>query len=421
MPTGQTDSPPGTRSFLSHLECALCEARHPADQVQTVCTACGASLLCIYDLDAARPALAGRLPREPFPGMWRYSPLLPVQEAANIVSLGEGLTPLLPAATVGAELGLSRLLIKDDGQCPTGSFKARGLSAAVSRAKELGLQHLAIPSAGNAAGALAAYGARAGLGVSIFMPADAPDVNKQESIVTGAEVTLVNGFISDAGKLAAAGAPEHGWFIVSTLKEPYRLEGKKTMGLELAEQLPVALQGRDGKGQLRLPDVIVYPTGGGTGLIGMWKAFAEMEQLGLIGPDRPRMVSVQAAGCAPIVKAFEEGSEVSEPWQDPHTCAAGLRVPHAFADRLILRAIRDSGGMAVAVTDEEILIALRNVARKEGIVACPEGAATIAGLARLRESGLVRETDCVVAFNTGTGLKYPDALPPPEAPVVEPR
>ncbi len=404
-------------SCLSHLECALCGARHDPGEAQTLCVDCAGSLLCIYDLDAARARNPHALPAESLPGMWRYAPLLPVQNAENIVSLGEGCTPLLPTPTLGAKLGLPRLLVKDDGQCPTGSFKARGMSAAVSRAKELGLTHLAVPSAGNAAGALAAYGARAGQRVSIFMPADAPTINRQESIATGADVTLVNGFISDAGKLAAAGAQETGWFMVSTLKEPYRLEGKKTMGLELAEQLPIVLDGKPG---LRLPDVIVYPTGGGTGLIGMWKAFAEMEELGLIGPDRPRMVSVQAEGCAPIVQAFEEGTDTSEPWQNPSTIAAGLRVPHAYADRLILTAIRESGGTALSVTDDDILARVGELAAAEGIVACPEGAATVAAAAQLREGGYLRPDDVVVLFNTGTGLKYPDALPNPDLEVVEP-
>jgi threonine synthase len=311
------------------------------------------------------------------------------------VTLGEGDAPLLPAPRLGADLDLPRLFIKDESSQPTGSFKARGLCLAVSKALELGLREFVIPTAGNAGGALAAYTARAGLRAHVFMPADAPEVNKAEVRAHGADLRLVDGLISDAGRLAAAEAREHGWFDVSTLKEPYRLEGKKTMGLELAKQF-----GWD------LPDVIVYPTGGGTGLVGMWKAFAELEALGWIGPRRPRMVSVQAAGCAPVVRAFETGAERMAAWPNAATHAAGLRVPLPFADRLILAALRESGGTALAVSDDEMRTAQRQMAQREGVFAAPEGAATLAAAERLRRAGWLRPDERVVLYNTGSGLKY---------------
>jgi len=331
--------------------------------------------------------------------MWRWRELMPILDARNIVSLGEGDTPLLHAQELGGQHGASHLYIKEEGLNPTGSFKARGLSAAVSKAKELGLSDLAIPSAGNAASALAAYGARAGMGVHVYMPADTPDMMKQEAAAYGANVKLVDGLINEAGRQVRERAAVEGWFDVSTLKEPYRAEGKKTMGLELAEQLAWSL-----------PDAVLYPTGGGTGTVGMWKAFDELEALGWIGSDRPKMISVQAEGCAPIVKAFEDGADHADLWDDAHTVAPGIRVPAAIADYLILAAIRESGGTALTVSDDEILDAIRALARVEGLFAAPEGAATYAAYSKLLERGFLGPDERVVLFNTGSGLKTPDLI-----------
>ena len=340
--------------------------------------------------------------------MWRYRELLPVKDGGNIVSLGEGYTPMIRASKLGERVRTKDLWVKDESQIPTGTFKSRGLSAAVSKAKELGIKRIAVPSSGNAAGALAAYGARAGMDVYIFMPEDSPAVSVVECWITGAHVHLVKGLISDAGKVASAGERERGWFNVSTLREPYRLEGKKTMGLEVAEQFGWSL-----------PDVIIYPTGGGTGIIGMWKAFKELDELGWIDDHRPRMISVQASGCAPIVKAFREGAEESEMWEGVSTIASGLKVPKALGDFLILRVVRESGGEAVAVDDDEILEAVRLMAREEGIFPCPEGAATLAGLRRLVEEGSVHRDERIVLFNTGSGLKYGELFPL-KLPVLDP-
>jgi threonine synthase len=326
--------------------------------------------------------------------------MLPVQSPAGIVSLGEGMTPLLRADRLGKQLGLKHLYIKDEALNPTGSFKARGLAVAIARAAELGVQRVAIPSAGNAGGATAAYAARAGVQAFVFMPRDVPQAFITECLVNGAQVELVDGLITDAGKRVAAGREAHGWFDLSTLKEPYRVEGKKTMGYEIAEQL-----------DWELPHVIVYPTGGGTGLIGMWKSFDEMEALGWIDSERPRMVSVQAAGCAPIVRAFQSGARRAEPWENATTMAAGLRVPSAVGDALMLRALRESEGTALAVSEEEILDGIRQLGRYEGIFACPEGGAVLAGLRRLIAQGWVDREERVVLFNTGSGLKYLDVLP----------
>ena len=382
-------------SQFTHLECSKCGHKHDADKVQTVCTECGKPLFARYDLEAVKGAVS---PKD-FVGrdasMWRYWELLPVKDEANKVSLGEGWTPLTQVERLGKSIGLPDLWIKDEGIIPTGTFKARGLAMAVSKAKELGIEKLALPSAGNAAGAMTAYGARAGMESYVFMPVDAPDVNKIECQVVGAKVVLVNGLITDAGKMVADGVPEMGWFPLSTLKEPYRVEGKKTMGIEVVEQSGWSL-----------PDVIIYPTGGGTGIIGMWKVFDELEELGWIGSERPRMVSVQASGCAPIPKAFDEGKEESEFWQGAETLAAGLRVPHALGDFLVLEAVRESGGSALAVTDEEIMDAVGLIAREEGLFVCPEGAATLAALNHLIGDGKVDEDERVVLFNTGSGLKY---------------
>ncbi len=331
--------------------------------------------------------------------MWRYAELLPVQDPANVVSLGEGFTPLIHAPRLGSELGLSRLYIKEEAANPTGSFKARGLCAAVSMAKELGVDRLAIPSAGNAAGAMAAYGAHAGLESFIFMPADTPRANIREAQVFGAHVELVDGLITDCGRIVAERKQGEGWYDVSTLKEPYRIEGKKTMGYELAEQF-----------DWQLPDVVLYPTGGGTGLIGMWKAFSEMETLGWLDSRRPRMVTVQSTGCAPIVRAFGANAPAAETWQNARTIASGLRVPRALGDFLILDALRQSGGTAVAVDDEEIVEAIKLCGRLEGLFLCPEGAACIPALRRLVRENWLGPDETVVLFNTGTGLKYLELL-----------
>jgi threonine synthase len=385
-------------NYLSHLMCPKCSSHYPKGQVHGLCR-CGSPLLAEYDLEAARNgvrrhALAGRPPT-----MWRYSELLPVQDRGNVVTLGEGFTPLIHARRLGAELGLSRLYIKDESNNPTGSFKARGLCAAVSMAKELGIRKLAIPSAGNAAGAMAAYGAHAGMDSNIFMPADTPKANIREAEVFGAHVHLVQGLITDCGRIVGERKEQEGWFDLSTLKEPYRIEGKKTMGYELAEQ-----------SNWELPDVVLYPTGGGTGMIGMWKAFREMEALGWIGARRPRMVTVQSSGCAPIVRAFQTGASSAEPWQNASTIASGLRVPRAIGDFLILQALRESHGDAVAVPDAEIVAAIRLCGRLEGLFLCPEGAACIPALRSLLEQKKIGPDENVVLFNTGTGLKYLEIL-----------
>ncbi len=383
------------RSTLMHLECGMCGAHYAANQLQNLCPACQRPLLARYDLERAAQTLTPAALQTRQPSLWRYAEVLPVQDLAAVVDLGEGWTPLIPTPRLGGQIGVPHLLIKDESPNPTGSFKARGLTMAVHRAHELGATSLAIPSAGNAAGAMAAYAAALGMPAHVFMPADVPLSFRAECAVLGAQVTLVNGLINDCGAKVREGAAAHGWFDVSTLKEPYRVEGKKTMGYEIAEQLG-----------WRLPDVILYPTGGGTGLIGMWKAFDEMEALGLIGAERPRMVSVQAAGCAPIVRAYEQGVEHAELWQGAHTVADGLRVPIAVGDFLILRAIRASGGTAIAISDAVLLEATRQLSTATGIFAAPEGGACLAALIELRAAGFVRESDSVVLFNTGTGLKY---------------
>lgn len=385
-------------TFLTHLECGLCRKQYPADMLHTVCPECGRPLIARYDLTRAasrvsRDDITGRVP-----SLWRYRELLPVESDEYIVSLREGFTPLIHAQRLGQTLGMPRLFIKDEGVNPTGSFKARGLTMAISRAKELGVTEVVVPSAGNAAGAMAAYAARAGMKAHVFMPKDVPLPFRMECAAYGADVTLVDGLITDCGKRAHAGALEHGWFDVSTLKEPYRLEGKKTMGYELAENFG-----------WRVPDVVIYPTGGGTGLIGMWKAFSELESLGWIDGKRPRMISVQAEGCAPIPRAFSAGKEFAASWKGAHTVAAGLRVPQAIGDFLILRALRESNGTAVAVSDEALIAAQYEMTRNEGIFACPEGGAALAALNQLLSQGLIAREETVVLFNTGTGLKYPSS------------
>ncbi|MGW8178722.1 MAG: threonine synthase [bacterium] len=396
-------------SQYTHLECSACGEKHDADRVQTVCKKCGKPLFARYDLEAVKESVTRRelVAREA--SMWRYYELLPMKHRKNIVTLGEGWTPLTPAPSVGKEIGLKNLWIKDEGIIPTGSFKARGLGMAISKAKELGITSVALPSAGNAAGAMAAYGARAGMKVYVFMPKDAPKVNMVECQALGAKVVLVDGLISDAGKLVKEGTEEMKWFNVATLGEPYRVEGKKTMGIEVAEQM-----------DWKLPDVIIYPTGGGTGIIGMWKVFDELEELGWIGSERPRMVSVQAEGCAPIVKAYEEGKKESTFFQNAETKASGLRVPKALGDFLVLNAARESGGKCIAVSDEEIMEGVSDISKHEGMFVCPEGAATYAALKKMIAEGSVDKSDKVVLFNTGSGLKYTDLFKV-DAPIVDPK
>ena len=384
---------------ITHLECGLCGLKHEARRLLNLCRECGKPLLVRYDLDSAKRTLTKESLPARRPDLWRYREVLPVENDENLVSLGEGWTPLLRATNLGRRAGIEELYIKDESQNPTQSFKARGMATAVSMAKELGAAKLAVPSAGNAAGALAAYAARAGLECFIFMPRDTPRANVVECELTGAHVTLMDGLITDCGAEVGRRKEAEGWFDVSTLKEPYRVEGKKTLGYELAEQL-----------DWELPDVIIYPTGGGTGLIGMWKAFAEMEQMGWIGSKRPRMVTVQAAGCAPIVRAFEEGKRFADEFPNAATTASGLRVPKAIGDFLILDALRDSGGTAVAVTDEELLDATREIGSLEGVFCAPEGAACLPALRKLMAAGQVNENDRVVLFNTGSGVKYMESF-----------
>lgn len=381
-------------TFLSDLICSKTGEAFPADRLQNLSSA-GAPLLARYDLERARRELKQESITTGIQSMWRYASLLPVRHPRNIVTLGEGNTPILHAQRLGSHLGIHNLLVKDDSFNPTGTFKARGMSCAVSMAKELGATKLAAPSAGNAAGALSAYAAAAGLEAHLFMPRDVPKANYIECKMYGAVVTLVDGLISDCGRIVAERKDAEGWFDVSTLKEPYRIEGKKTMGFELAEQLG-----------WRLPDAIFYPTGGGVGIIGMWKAFNELNQLGWIGPKRPKMIAVQAVGCAPITKAFEQGKHDSEFWPNAMTVAAGLRVPKAFGDFLVLQAVRESGGTCIAVSDEHILRAGRLLAQTEGIFAAPEGAACFAAIEPLLASGFLKTHEEIVIWNTGSGLKY---------------
>ena len=385
-------------TFVTHLECAYTGERYEADTVHNLSRA-SKPLLVRYDLNGVKQALSKSALSERPQDLWRYRELLPVRKVEDIVSLGEAVTPLLPLSRLAKKLGAAELLVKDEGRLPTGSFKARGLVMAVSMAKSFGITHMAMPTNGNAGAALAAYASRAGIRTTIFCPADTPEVNVSEIELQGATVYRVNGLIDDCGKIVGEGKAKVGWFDVSTLKEPYRIEGKKTMGLELAEQLG-----------WEVPDVIFYPTGGGTGLIGMWKAFDELEAIGFIGSKRPRMVAVQAAGCAPMVRAWEQGEEHAPRWEDAHTIASGIRVPQAVGDFLILRAVRESGGFAIAVPDDAIQAALNEVAREEGFLLCPEGAATYAAYKQALVDGRVGRDERAVLFNCATGLKYP--LPP---------
>jgi len=383
---------------VTHLECSVCGKKREAGQIHNLCE-CGGPLLVLYDLDRAKETWSRDSVAKGPTNMWRYAPVLPVRNETSIVSLGEGMTPILRTRRLGERLGAHDLWVKDEGINPTGSFKARGLSCAVSMCVELGIRKVAIPSAGNAASALAAYAAAAGLEAYIFMPRDVPQANYIECRAFGAHVTLVDGLISDCGKLVAERKDAEGWFDISTLKEPYRIEGKKTMGYEVAEQLGWTL-----------PDAIFYPAGGGVGLIGMWKAFAEMEALGWISSKRPKMIAVQTEGCQPVVRAFERGESKSQFWENAHTVAAGLRVPKPLGDVLMLDAIRKSDGTAIAVSDEELLDATLELSRDEGIFAAPEGGACVSALRKLLANGFLKSDERIVLYNTGAGTKYLEAF-----------
>lgn len=399
------------------LVCSACGLDHALTQPQNLCTKCAKPLVAGYDWDVLKPTfraevVAGRSRSD----MWRFAEVMPVDAAENAVTLGEGMTPLLKCEQRGPFARFRQLFIKDESLHPTASFKARGMSAAITRARDLGIQTVALPSAGNAAGAAAFYAARAGLKCVVFVPADTPPANILEAHVAGASVFLVNGLINDCGKLVRGCCQQYGWFDLSTLKEPFRLEGKKTMGYELAFDYATAT----GAGPVRLPDVVLYPAGGGTGLVGMWKAFDEMQRLGWIGAERPRMVLVQATGCAPIVRAFEQGREFAELFPNAETVASGLRVPVAVGDFLMLRAVRNSGGTALTVTDDDMMAGVYEVARSQGIYACPEGGAVWKAAERLASTGwLDPERESVVLFNTGSGLKYDHLIPMPDLPRLD--
>lgn len=387
------------KSYLTHLECTYCHKTFSAAEPHRTCPECAKVLYPRYDLQAAKADLTKDKLKERVPNMWRYFEVMPILDEANIVTLGEGFTPIFKAERLGKDMGQNNLYIKDEGINPTGSFKARGLGAAVSKAHELGITRLTMPSAGNAAGAMTAYAAKAGMEAYVFMPKDAPEANQKEVIITGGNLTLVDGLITDAGRLSQQKADELGLFDVSTLREPYRVEGKKTMGYEIAEQMG-----------WKLPDAIIYPTGGGTGIVGMWKAFEEMEEMGWIDSKRPKMYAVQSENCAPIVRAFNEGTRHAEPWENAHTIAAGIRVPAAIGDYLILDALRESGGGAITVNDDEIMTYMRKVASLEGMFICPEGAAITAALEKFLADGTLTADESVLLLNTGSGLKYLELL-----------
>jgi threonine synthase len=387
-------------SFVTHLECAHCGQRYDANQVHNLCPACQKPLWVRYDLAAVKKNFSKAALRDRPQTLWRYRELLPVKDDANIVSLGETVTPILEVNRLGARLGAKHLLVKDESRLPTGSFKARGMAMAISRARELGITRVAVPTAGNAGGALAAYAARAGLAAHVFMPEDTPIVNQKECHLSGATTILVKGLITDCGRLVGEGKKEKGWFDVSTLKEPYRIEGKKTMGLELAEQM-----------NWELPDVILYPTGGGTGLIGMWKAFQELDALGwLRSPKKPRMISCQSDGCAPIAVAFQKGERFARKFEHAATIASGIRVPAAVGDFMILDAVRESGGKALATPEADIPKWMMLAASSEGIALCPEAAVCLGALEMLLQFGEVKPDDRILLFNTGSALKYPEAI-----------
>jgi len=387
------------KSFLTHLECTYCGKVFSSEEPHRLCDDCGKVLYPRYDISSARKSLKKEDLLYRSSNMWRYFEMMPIINESNVVTLGEGFTPIFKTGRLGEKIGADHVLVKDEGINPTASFKARGLSAAVSKAKELGIMRLSMPSAGNAAGAMTSYAARAGMEAYVYMPKDAPEANKKEVLITGGNLTLVDGLISDAGVISRKKASELDLFDISTLQEPYRVEGKKTMGYEIAEQL-----------DWQLPEVIVYPTGGGTGIVGMWKAFQEMEELGWIDSFRPRMFAVQSEGCAPIVRAFDGGDEFAEPWQDASTIAAGIRVPSAIGDYLILDALRTSGGGAITVSDNEILNMMEVVASLEGMFICPEGAATAVALEKLVAEGTVSKGERALLLNTGSGLKYLDVI-----------
>ncbi|MEU8184815.1 threonine synthase [Micromonospora sp. NPDC049044] len=395
--------------YLTHLDCPRCAMEHSADELRNLC-ACGSPLLARYDL----PAVAKAVTPERFPlrpaDLWRYRELLPVGDPRHVTTLGEGWTPLLRAPAYGAEIGIADLMVKDEGLIPTGSFKARGAAVGVSRARELGVQQIAMPTNGNAGSAWATYAARAGMGATIVMPLDAPSICRRECVAAGADLRLIDGLISDAGRWVAELIAESNGaiFDAGTLREPYRLEGKKTMGYEIVEQLG-----------WQTPDVIIYPTGGGVGLIGIHKAMHELRELGWVGDKLPRLVAVQSTGCAPIVRAFAAGEDRARPWADAHTVAFGITVPAPLADELILTALRESAGTAVAVDDADILADLRDFASREGLLLCPEGAACLTAARHLRAGGWIRAGERVVVLNTGSGLKYPDTVDVSRVPVLE--
>ena len=386
-------------SYIDHLECTQCGQTSPHTQLSKISACCGKVLFARYDLPRLRREVDRNSWQNRDSNMWRFSELMPVISPDNVITLGEGGTPLLETRNLADRLGLKHLYVKEEGLNPTGTFKARGISVAVSKARELGVTGFTMPSAGNAAGAAAAYGARANLPVKVFMPQDAPAANKKESVMAGSEVNLVDGLIGDAARVAVSVADQQNLFDLSTLKEPYRVEGKKTMGLEIAMQLG-----------WKMPDAIVYPTGGGTGIIGMYKGFQELLELGWIEGEPPKFIAVQASGCQPIVKAFQEGKDTAEPWPNATTIADGLRVPGPFADYLILQAIRATGGTALAVEDAEMVAAMYELATAEGIIACPEGAATLVGLKQLLQQGFLQPDDTIVLLNTGSGYKYLDLI-----------
>jgi len=393
--------------YVSHLECPKCSSTYESEQRVQLCR-CGSPLLVRYDLKKVKRTFRKKALVSRGENLWRYRELLPVNKEENIVSLGEGMTPLIHLEKSGPKLGVNHLYLKDEGLIPTGTFKARGAAVGVSRAKELGIKVLAMPTNGNAGGSWAAYCAKAGIKAIIVMPQDAPMINRKEVAITGAELYLVNGLISDAGKIVGRAIAEYGWYDASTLKEPYRIEGKKTMGLEIAEQLG-----------WEVPDVIIYPTGGGVGIIGIYKGLKELQEIGWIGEKMPRLVSVQSAGCAPVVKAWEEKKSESTFWESSNTIAFGLNVPKALGDFLILQAIYETDGCAVAVGDDEILRAQQMLAHEEGIFCCPEGAATLSAAIQLIKSNWIKPNEKVVLLNTGTGLKYPETVHT-EPPLLQP-
>lgn len=394
-------------SYVSHLECSKCGKHYNSEEVHQLCE-CGGPLLVKYDLKKVKENFKKEALKDREPSLWRYWELLPLNDKKNLVSLGEGMTPMIKMEVAGPDNGLNNLYLKDEGIIPSGTFKSRGATVGVSRAKELGIKAFAMPTNGNAGASWSTYGARAGIKSVIVMPIDAPEITRNECAITGADLYLVNGLISDAGKIVARGVKKHGWFDVSTLKEPYRIEGKKTMGLEIAEQF-----------NWEVPDVILYPAGGGVGIIGIYKALKELQAIGWIGEKMPRLVAVQAAGCAPLVKAWKEGKKESEFWNDAHTCAFGITVPKALGDFLVLDAIYQTGGCAVAVEDEDIIKAQAELAAKEGTYVCPEGAALFSATKELQKQGWIKKDEKVVMLNTGTGLKYPETVKV-DAPILQP-